>query len=516
MIESRAWAFRGIAGIVIAGLMGCGGEERKEASATVGFAEAAHHGAGAPGEHGVHGGPPPGSPGHGFKPDPETGGKCEGHAGAGGGAAGPGHGGAGGSTGLGGAAGGPAPMACIGTPVSSPVITDFSDAVAGSPITFGTAPSLMGGTFSYAGTGLVAPVLSLVPAAGGKPGQALAVAVKPGVTTDPTNAYFGFGLYFNSCVDASAYTGVKFTIAGDLGSCGISFATTFSDAVSPSDDARGACTLASCYPPSLPVTTTGTVVVPFDSVSGGSPGTIDPKSIIGVQWQMNTPLGFPCAANFTVTDVELTNDAPPPPSPLPPPPPPPLPSVCTGFPPSTPLVFGSPASPAGQKSLYTYAATGLIAPSVTAVTSPVDGSLQALQVAARPGTSSDPMNAFAGFGLGFGNPSCVDASAYTGVQFTIAGDLGTCQLLLQVISSENNTVPYGACTGTSCFGPFSGPLTTGTTTVHFADMTGGMPVPTLDPARLNDIAWDINVPTDGVTPPCVAKFTVSDVSFVTN
>jgi hypothetical protein len=245
-------------------------------------------------------------------------------------------------------------------------------------------------------------------------------------------------------------------------------------------------------------------------VSGGSPGTIDPKSIIGVQWQMNTPLGIECTANFTIADVELTNDAPPPP------PPPPPPSVCTGFPPSTPLVFGSPSSPAGQFGLFTYAATGLATPIVTPVTSLTDGSLQALQVVANSGTSSDPMNAFVGFGLGFGNPSCVDASAYTGVQFTVAGDLGTCQLLLQVIPSENNSVPFGACTGTSCFGPFSGPLTTGTTVVHFSDMSAGMPLSTLDPAALNDIAWNLNVPTDGVTAPCMASFTVSDVSFVAN
>jgi hypothetical protein len=196
-------------------------------------------------------------------------------------------------------------MACIGTPASSPIITNFSDAVAGSPITFGTAPGLMGGTFSYAATGLVAPALSLVPASGGNAGQGLQVTVNPGTTTDPANAFFGFGLFFSSCVDASAYRGVKFTIAGDLGSCGISFATTFSDAVSPSDDPNGACTLASCFPPSAPVTTTGTLVVPFASVSGGSPGTIDPKSIVGVQWQMNTPLGFACAANFVITDVEI-------------------------------------------------------------------------------------------------------------------------------------------------------------------------------------------------------------------
>ena len=52
--------------------------------------------------------------------------------------------------------------------------------------------------------------------------------------------------------------------------------------------------------------------------------------------------------------------------------------------------------------------------------------------------------------------------------------------------------------------------------VHFSDMSGGMPLPTLDPAALNDISWSIYVPTDGVTAPCVASFTVSDVSFVMN
>ena len=47
-------------------------------------------------------------------------------------------------------------------------------------------------------------------------------------------------------------------------------------------------------------------------------------------------------------------------------------------------------------------------------------------------------------------------------------------------------------------------------------MTGGMPLPTLNPATLNDISWNLVVPSDGVTAPCVANFTISDVSFVTN
>jgi hypothetical protein len=195
------------------------------------------------------------------------------------------------------------------------------------------------------------------------------------------------------------------------------------------------------------------------------------------------------------------------------------PISCDGSPPSTPLITGSSFSPTNPLGLFTYAGGGLAAPVVSAITSPLDGSLQALQVAANPGTSSDPMNAFLGFGLGFGNPSCLDASAYTGVQFTITGDLGTCQLELSLTPSENNAVANGSvgvCSASACFGPFSGPVTAGTTVVHFADMSGGMPLPTIDPTALNDISWNLTVPTDGVTAPCAASFTVSDVSFVTN
>jgi hypothetical protein len=47
-------------------------------------------------------------------------------------------------------------------------------------------------------------------------------------------------------------------------------------------------------------------------------------------------------------------------------------------------------------------------------------------------------------------------------------------------------------------------------------MTGGQPLAAGDPSALNDISWNINVPSDGVTAPCNASFTISDVSFVNN
>jgi hypothetical protein len=201
----------------------------------------------------------------------------------------------------------PSPVACQGTAPASPRITDFSDAASGDPITFGAVPNISGGTFSYAAPGLDAPELALASSADGT--SALHVTVKPGVPPDLASNYFGFGLYFDACVDASAYDSVQFTLNGDLGDCGIRFAPTSSENVSPSDDPRGACTLESCFPPSFPVTTSGTVSVRFADLLGGSPGIISPASLIGVQWQMGAPDGATCTADFSIDDVTFIDRA---------------------------------------------------------------------------------------------------------------------------------------------------------------------------------------------------------------
>jgi hypothetical protein len=190
------------------------------------------------------------------------------------------------------------------------------------------------------------------------------------------------------------------------------------------------------------------------------------------------------------------------------------PISCDGFAPFSPQITGSFAGPIG--ALFTYAATGLTAPTVTTLFNP-DGTTQGAQVSANPGATTDPNNAFLGFGWGFGNPPCLDASAYTGVQFTITGDLGTCGLQVTLTPSENNSVqsgPEGVCTAANCAGPFSPSVGVGTTTVNFSDFTGGTPLATLDASALNAIGWNLTPPTDGVTAPCVASFTVTDVAFV--
>ena len=430
-----------------------------------------------------------------------------------------GRGGPGGMSGGQGGASGAGPMVCSGTPPASALITDFSDAVVGpSGIGFGTAPNLGGGTFSYAAPGLTAPVLSL--ALTGSTGQALQVVASPGLTTDPGNAWSGFGLGFNMCVDASAYTGVQFTITGDVGNCGLTFATQFSEDNSVTDDPNfGSCTAATgCFPPSStqPILA-GTNIVDFSQMFGGSPATaVDAHALTGVQWQFNAPTDgvSVCSASFTISNVTFVNDGsggagggggggggskPP--------------LTCTGSAPATPLITGSTVTPAG--GTFTFNSPSLAPPTLTP-TLGCDGSVQSLQVSANPGTTMDPFNAFSGFGFYFSYPPCVNATAYNAVAFTIAGDLGTCGLNVFVVTNEDSTIANGGtCPDSgSCVSPYSGSLTKGKHVVRFKDLAGGIPDPTVDATAINGVGWTLNVPTDGVTAPCKANFTVSNVSFV--
>ena len=516
--------------------MGCGvGQPGSESSDTLAFSVPGH-GPGRPsprygkregfsfGSHGV-----PGRHGHRGHGGPGKvcggtgGGKGTGGASGQGGVSGKGGTtGTAGMSGAAGGAGGTAPvMVCSGTPPSRALITDFSDATAGtSGISFGTAPDIGGGSYTYAAPGLAAPVLSLAPAPAGSTGQALAVVANPGLTTDPANNWSGFGLGFDMCVDASAYTGVEFTVTGGLGNCQLTFSPVFSEDNSVTDDPTfGSCTAASCFTGQSGSLSPGANIVHFTDVIGGSPQTsVDPRALTGVQWQLNAPTDgvSVCSASFAITNVTFVNDA----------------GgaggmsgggigggagqlACTGSLPATPLITGSTASPVG--GTFTFAAPNLAPPTVSS-TPGADGSIQSLQVTATPGTTTDPFNAYSGFGLYFSTPGCVDASAYRGVQFTVSGSLGTCSLNVFAATSEDNAAANGGpdafCKATSCVSPYSAPLGLGTNVVPFAALSGGAPDPLEDPKSLNNIGWTLNVPTDGVTAPCKASFTISNVSFV--
>ena len=177
------------------------------------------------------------------------------------------------------------------------------------------------------------------------------------------------------------------------------------------------------------------------------------------------------------------------------------PPLCAGVAPATSRITG-PGALATKP--YGYAAPGLTVPLVQPLPL-VDGARSGLEVTFAPETAAG----WAGFGLSFAG--CVDASAYTGVRFTVAGELGTCALSFGVVPSEQQLVTFGgSCTG-ECIPPFSPPLALGTTTVAFAELAGGAPEGPVDQTRLQNAQWSLKS-MGGV--PCRARLTVTDVAFV--
>jgi hypothetical protein len=202
--------------------------------------------------------------------------------------------------------------------------------------------------------------------------------------------------------------------------------------------------------------------------------------------------------------------------------PPPPPAACAGMPPATSEIIGSTLSPATVA--YTYQGAGLPSVSLDQMIAP-DGSLQAIHVSAGSLEATDPANAYVGFGVSFGRPSCLDARAFNSFVFSIAGTVTGCALKASLVTSEDNSIQYGssgACTlaAAMCVPPFSSVLDVPapgsplSVAVCFADLTGGNPMLAIDPGALNGVQWLFNVPTDGSS--CSFDVTISQVSFASD
>jgi hypothetical protein len=185
----------------------------------------------------------------------------------------------------------------------------------GASLGFGTAAEKWG-SYTYAASGQTPPTGAATPDGNG-------IQIAGGFTPDVTASsnYSGLGLYFSSssCLDASAYQGVKFDFSGDLGGCLLGFGASFSgNLASASDAVRGGCpgTASTCYGPSTDVTAQAlaataaapTIKVPFSALTAGMPNaTLDPTTIVDVQWQLSARTGAAdaggCAATFTVENV---------------------------------------------------------------------------------------------------------------------------------------------------------------------------------------------------------------------
>jgi hypothetical protein len=208
-------------------------------------------------------------------------------------------------------------IVCPTIVATSPIITAGGMAHTAAPLlTFGSAEDAWG-SYSYAAAGQTAPTVAVTSDGNGI--QISGGFVAP-VTADGN--YEGVGLYYSSasCLDATAYTGIQFDFSGTLGGCAMQLGASFSGDSSQSDGTRGACsgTDSTCYGPSFDVTAKAlaatpaspTIKVPFTSLAAGTPiSTLDPHTLIDVQWQLTSPSGATdggaCSANFTVENVSF-------------------------------------------------------------------------------------------------------------------------------------------------------------------------------------------------------------------
>jgi hypothetical protein len=233
-----------------------------------------------------------------------------GNGGTGGASGTTGAGGASGTTGAGGASGtSGAGGAILGCPASAPpataVIADFSTSDGGAPVV------AMGRIFDY---GPPPPVHDVSVGAWHIRIDASALAT--------ATQYAGVGIYLDGnpqgtyCLDASQYTGIRFTIGGSItlsSGCFLAFAVTDSPH-SPSTfagDPRGSGS-STVYAPQvspLPLSVTPTLIsIPFSGVGapmGGSPAIpIDRTRLTRLQWQLTIASGTGhCSADFTIDDI---------------------------------------------------------------------------------------------------------------------------------------------------------------------------------------------------------------------
>ena len=170
----------------------------------------------------------------------------------------------------------------------------------------------IGGTFSYgypAGSG---PRYTVVNGAWHITATTVAMA---------SPQYWVVGIYFNGnaagtdCIDATAFTGVKFDIAGSITGTGCSaqYATADSAHLDNAMDPKGTGD-ATNYAPQAAlnvVATAQTIMMPFNGAagpSGGSPAVgVDKSKLTGVQWQFTTAAGGTsnCLVDITIDNVQF-------------------------------------------------------------------------------------------------------------------------------------------------------------------------------------------------------------------
>lgn len=177
------------------------------------------------------------------------------------------------------------------------------------------ASGFHGSQFSFPGSGADDTNAVMVDAADGSLKIQLTVSA---------GSYGGGGLAFESCLDASEFTGIKFSIAvsnGSLDGCTYQLQLQTFEQRPTSQAPAGGCdqNTTTCYrfpaatnlpPPSTDPTMPTPVSISFSSFTGMMvmPAT---AQLVGLQWQVNSS-GAACTVELRIDDVDFIPAAPPP------------------------------------------------------------------------------------------------------------------------------------------------------------------------------------------------------------
>jgi len=231
-----------------------------------------------------------------------------------------GAGGTGGSAGAGGSppAGctpNPAPLSCAGA--LAPAWGVPPGTLGGLMIDFGTYLSdgkwgasasgeLTGGTSFYQGPTDVSPTAMV-------DGDSLRI-----MSSITAMGYTGVVFWFGPCVDASAFTGISFSVGGSLGGAVLKAQIqTHVDYPVDTANSKGGCTFMNCDnrftecagPTTLVAVPemAAPVALPWASFTAGTPvAEVTPDGLVGMQFQLECQQDVACAADFTLGTINFT------------------------------------------------------------------------------------------------------------------------------------------------------------------------------------------------------------------
>jgi hypothetical protein len=119
--------------------------------------------------------------------------------------------------------------------------------------------------------------------------------------------YAGGGVSFDSCVTASMYTQLQFTISGSTGGCPYQVQLqTFGQRPATLNPPGGCTANCSQYPAATgltsPTTTSMPITVPFSSFTGLTAAM--ETELVGIQWQVNSGSGA-CTVDIRIDDIKF-------------------------------------------------------------------------------------------------------------------------------------------------------------------------------------------------------------------